>query len=75
MEKTKFYSYKNGELPRGCQLCVQGKKLVLFIESIEEFVGLNGETFGPFEKDEIVNLPKQIADILVEDKKAEVVVD
>ena len=51
------------------------KKLVLFIEPIEEFVGLNGETFGPFEKDEIVNLPKQIADILVEDKKAEVVVD
>jgi len=51
------------------------KKLVLFIESIEEFVGLNGESFGPFGKDEIVNLPKQIADILVEDKKAEVVVD
>lgn len=34
MEKTKFYSYKNNQLARGCQLCVQGKKLVLFVSGL-----------------------------------------
>jgi len=31
MEKTKFYSYKNNKLAKGCELCVKGRKLVLFI--------------------------------------------
>ena len=34
MEKTKFQSYKNGELARGCQMCVRGRSLVLFITGI-----------------------------------------
>jgi uncharacterized protein len=32
--KTKFYSYATGALPRGCLLCVQGKKSVLFVTGI-----------------------------------------
>jgi len=34
MEKTKFYSYKTGCLAKGCQLCVKGEKLVLFVTGI-----------------------------------------
>ena len=34
MEKTKYYSYKNNQLTKGCQLCVEGKKLVLFITGL-----------------------------------------
>jgi hypothetical protein len=34
MEKTKFYSWKNGKLCKGCRLCVEGEKLVLFITGI-----------------------------------------
>ena len=34
IEKTKFYSWKNGNLCRGCKLCVKGEKLVLFITGI-----------------------------------------
>lgn len=34
MKKTPYYSYNLGTLPRGCQLCVQGSKLVLFITGL-----------------------------------------
>ncbi|MEM4245047.1 MAG: radical SAM protein [Candidatus Nanoarchaeia archaeon] len=34
MMKTKYYSYKIGELPEGCKLCVQGRKLVLFVTGL-----------------------------------------
>lgn len=32
--KTKYYSYKLGNLAKGCQLCIQGRKSVLFITGI-----------------------------------------
>jgi DNA replication initiation complex subunit (GINS family) len=47
--------------------------LLLFLDRVDEFVGLDGETLGPFEKDEISNIPKKIADILIGDGKAEIV--
>jgi pyruvate formate-lyase activating enzyme-like uncharacterized protein len=34
IEKTKFYSWKIGNLAKGCQLCVRGEKLVLFITGL-----------------------------------------
>ncbi len=33
-KKTPYYSYSVGDLAKGCKLCVQGKKLVLFITGI-----------------------------------------
>ncbi|MEA3379186.1 MAG: radical SAM protein [Nanoarchaeota archaeon] len=34
MKKTKFYSWLVGKMPVGCQLCVQGRKEVLFITGL-----------------------------------------
>ena len=34
MKNTGFYSWKNGDLCRGCRLCVRGEKLVLFITGL-----------------------------------------
>ena len=48
-------------------------KMLVFKEDVTEFIGLDGEKQGPFKKGDIVNLPKEIADILLADNKVEVV--
>lgn len=47
------------------------KKLVTFLQDTEEFLGLDGEKLGPFKKNDIVNLPVEIANILMVDNKIE----
>ncbi len=34
LQENKYYSYNLNELPRGCQYCVRGEKLVLFVTGI-----------------------------------------
>ncbi|AAL80974.1 hypothetical protein PF0850 [Pyrococcus furiosus DSM 3638] len=34
MKETSYYSYVVGELPKGCQYCVRGEKLVLFVTGV-----------------------------------------
>jgi len=48
-------------------------KLITFLQNTEEFLGFNGEKLGPFNKGDIVNLPVEIANILIVDNKAEAV--
>jgi len=49
----------------------QKNAMIIFKENVDEFVGLNGEKMGGFEKDQVVNIPKEIAKILIDDGKAE----
>jgi len=59
--------------------CLNGKKekcvntLVNFKENVSEFLGLEGEMVGPFNKGELANLPEEIVKILVDAGKAEVI--
>lgn len=46
-------------------------KMIVFLEDVKEFVGLGGEKMGPYSKGDIVNIQKEIADILIGDGKAE----
>ena len=48
-------------------------ELVIFKTDVEEFLDIEGEKIGPFQKGQIANIPKEIAKILIEDLKAEVV--
>jgi len=47
--------------------------LVTFKERVEGFVDLEGEKMGPYEVGQIVNLPKEIAKILIDDEKVDVI--
>jgi len=49
----------------------QKNELVVFKEHVDEFVGLTGEKMGAYEKGQIVNMPKEIAKILIDSGKAE----
>jgi len=55
---------------------IEGKKdlknncLIRFKSDTEEFLDGEGNKLGPFKKGDIANLPKEIAEILIEDKKA-----
>lgn len=47
--------------------------LVLFKESVDEFIGLDGNKLGPFEKGQMANISKEIAKILADDEKVEII--
>ncbi|MEM3091427.1 MAG: hypothetical protein QXX55_00785 [Candidatus Pacearchaeota archaeon] len=48
-------------------------ELIIFKEDVGEFLDSEGERVGPFEKGQIANIPKEIAKILIEDGKAEII--
>jgi hypothetical protein len=50
-------------------------ELILFIDNVDEFLGLEGEKMGPYSKGEIVNIPKEIAKILSDGGKAEIIIE
>lgn len=53
----------------------QKNELIVFNEKVEEFLDLNGEKMGPYEKGQMTNIPKEIAKILIDSGKAEKVED
>lgn len=50
-------------------------EMVVFKKDVEEFMGLDGQTIGGFEKGQMANIPVEIAKILVDDGKAEIIAE
>ena len=48
-------------------------RMIVFISDAEEFLDLEGNRLGPFKKGDAANLPEEIANILIVDKKAEAI--
>lgn len=46
--------------------------LVRFLDSVDVFLNAEGDEIGPFEKGEVANMDREIAEILEKDKKVEV---
>jgi len=49
----------------------KNNKIIRFKNAVPSFVGTELEEYGPFEEDEITNLPSEIASLLVEKGRAE----
>ena len=45
--------------------------MIVFINNTDEFLDSEGNKLGPFKKGDVANLPSEIANILLIDKKAE----
>ena len=73
MKCMDFSDKKLNEVLKGKKREEQKNELIIFKTGVEEFVGLDGEKMGPYEKGQIVNLPKEIVKILIDDGKAEII--
>ncbi|MBW2981266.1 hypothetical protein KY343_00155 [Candidatus Woesearchaeota archaeon] len=47
------------------------QKLIRFLYAVPKFVGTDLQEYGPFEKEDIANLPVEIADVLISKQRAE----
>jgi len=59
------------EEPKTIKRDFQDKILVRFINQVPKFVGSNGFAYGPFEEEDIANLPSDVAKLLIEKGRAE----
>lgn len=46
-------------------------KLIRFIEPVPKFIGDDLKTYGPFEQEEVANLPIRVSEVLIKNKRAE----
>lgn len=70
---TESFNKKISEVLNPKKTKINENEKIIFKEEVGEFVDLEGKKIGGFKKNEIVELPKQIANILIEDGKAEIV--
>jgi DNA replication initiation complex subunit (GINS family) len=52
---------------------VKSNDLIVFLEDVTEFMGVEGDKMGPYIKGDIANIPKEIAKILSDSGKAQVI--
>ena len=73
MKCTESFNKEINDVLNPKKVKINENEKIVFKEDVGEFVDLEGKKIGGFKKDEIVELPKQIANILIEDGKAEIV--
>ncbi|HTZ41598.1 MAG TPA: hypothetical protein VMC07_00090 [Candidatus Omnitrophota bacterium] len=71
MKSVESSEKKFNELLNGMKAEILENEMVIFKTDVEEFLGADGEMMGGFKKGQIANIPRQIANILIDDDKAE----
>ncbi len=66
---------KINELLNGKEQEIEKNDLIVFNEKVEELVDMEGNKIGPFDKGQMANISKQVAKILIDDGKAEIVIE
>lgn len=59
--------------PKDINTSIEEKnKLVRFLHPLPKFVGTDLQIYGPFEEQDIANIPEEIAEILIKNQRAEI---
>lgn len=72
MKDIEVSDKKVTELLNGKKLEETKNELIIFKADVGEFLDVEGGKIGPFEKGQIANISKEVAKILVDDGKAEI---
>lgn len=48
-------------------------KLIRFIQPVPRFVGDDMNIYGPFEEEDMANLPSKVAEVIIKNKRAEII--
>ena len=59
------------EEPKTIKSDFQNRMLVRFKNPVPKFIGSNGFVYGPFEEEDIANLPEDVANLLIKNERAE----
>ena len=73
MKCMDYTDKKLKEILNGKKQIEDKNELIIFRTGVEEFMDLEGGKLGPFEKGQMANISKDIAKILIDDGKADVV--
>ncbi|MBS1266999.1 MAG: hypothetical protein MAG795_00969 [Candidatus Woesearchaeota archaeon] len=57
--------------PKKSQKSKNSQKLIRFLKPVPKFVGKQLEVYGPFEEEDVANLPVELADVLISKSRAE----
>ncbi|MEK6840383.1 MAG: hypothetical protein AABX79_00310 [Nanoarchaeota archaeon] len=73
MKCIDFTDKKVQEILKGKKQTEDKNELIIFKTYVEQFMDMEGGKLGPFEKGQMANISKDIAKILVDDGKADIV--
>ncbi|MBI2109629.1 DNA replication complex GINS family protein [Candidatus Woesearchaeota archaeon] len=59
------------EKPKELKTVAEETKLIRFLHAVPKFVGTDLNIYGPFESEDLANLPSRIAGVLIEKERAE----
>ena len=64
------FESKFADMPAEQSAEAGGVKALQFTEPVQPFAWTDGKTYGPYSKDDVANIPSQVGEILIKERKA-----